>query len=391
MSHVVQALNEKDSSKLVDLENYPFHYVEPKIFLVLLKKVYVSGSSGILHHNCKVFTGGHAENSRHTEILSPVPDRFGQQGESIVSNLEPVASIAQLNMGNHYHWLCEGMGRFLLLFKHYLKFNPDVKILIPIDIVPKFREAVEILSLDGKAEGSINADFAEHENVLKNILPYDYTQGRHYFENLAFADWQVPTQAEDVLGTLAEDSWATYYPPQETLLELRDRFYSALKTRYPSELPLPSKSSGRKPKILYLSRGDTSTRNIANEKDLMKALVREFGSDRVTEFRASGRSLLDQAHEFSLHNIVVAAHGAGISNMLFSPAGAATHLVMFPMSPHVDHTFAHLSGALGHHHWVVQNVGSYYYGNYGNLTRSQLDEIIRVVRLAESEFIKSSS
>jgi tetratricopeptide (TPR) repeat protein len=388
LSHVIKAEAETDMLKLVDLESYPFQYVEPKIYLIQLEEIYQSGASGILHHNCKIFTGGHAENSRHSEILSPVPDRFGKRGENVINFVEPVASIVQLNLGNYYHWLCEGMGRFLLLLRHYLKFNMNVKLLIPIDVVPKFQELIKILAADGKNKGSINEDI--DANILKNVLHYDYTKGRHFFKSLVFADWQVPSPSEDTLGTLAEDAWSTYYPPQETLVELRDRFYSALKSKFPSDLPLSSKLN-RKPKILYLSRGDTSTRNIANEHELVGALADAFGSDQVTEFRATGRSLLEQAREFSLHNIVVAAHGAGISNMLFSPPGNDTHLVMFPMNPHVDHTFAHLSAALGHHHWLVQNVGSYYYGNYGTLSRSQIAEVVRVVGLAIEEFNKNDS
>jgi hypothetical protein len=258
--------------------------------------------------------------------------------------------------------------------------------LIPEHVIPKFNEFIEIISRDGKNAGSINSDISI--DLKKSIVSYDYTKGRHFFQNLVLADWLVPSESEDPFGTLSHDSWSTYYPPHETLVELRDRFYSALKSRFPDEFPLPLRESGHVPKILYLSRGDTFTRNIQNEEELLDSLKKAFGDDRVFQFQAKGKSLLDQARDFASHNIVVAAHGAGISNMLFSPPGEETHLVMFPMNPHVDHTFAHLSAALGHHHWVVGNVGSYYYGNYGKLSKIQIDEVVRVVQLAVDSYIK---
>jgi len=72
-----------------------------------------------------------------------------------------------------------------------------------------------------------------------------------------------------------------------------------------------------------------------------------------------------QMEMFASAVIVVGAHGAGLSNLLFSDPGTA--LVLFPMMPHVDHTFAHLAAALDLQQYVLPEIHSNYYGHYGTL------------------------
>lgn len=72
------------------------------------------------------------------------------------------------------------------------------------------------------------------------------------------------------------------------------------------------------PSRLYVSRADVSHRNILNEPELMDVLSR-LGFESVT---LSGLSVLRQAALFHAAKIVVAPHGAGLTNLVFSRPGA---------------------------------------------------------------------
>jgi hypothetical protein len=48
-------------------------------------------------------------------------------------------------------------------------------------------------------------------------------------------------------------------------------------------------------------------------------------------------SVLEQAAMFQSASLVIGAHGAGLSNLVFCEKG--TNVILFPMRPHVDHTY----------------------------------------------------
>lgn len=80
----------------------------------------------------------------------------------------------------------------------------------------------------------------------------------------------------------------------------------------------PTDMTSDLPSRLYISRADVSYRNILNEAELMDALS-PLGFESVT---LSGLSVLRQAALFHAADIVVAPHGAGLANLVFSRPGA---------------------------------------------------------------------
>ncbi|KAI9329977.1 hypothetical protein BDR26DRAFT_871906 [Obelidium mucronatum] len=69
--------------------------------------------------------------------------------------------------------------------------------------------------------------------------------------------------------------------------------------------------------------------------------------------------------------VVVGAHGAGLTNYVYTKLGAA--LVMIPMDPHVEFCFSHMVAALEGRHYIVSDIpGSHYYGSYGALSQAQM-------------------
>lgn len=87
--------------------------------------------------------------------------------------------------------------------------------------------------------------------------------------------------------------------------------------------------------------------------------------------------LRSQMEMFARARIVVGAHGAGLSNLMFSDAG--TRVILFPMKPHVDHTFAHLAAALDQKLYVISEIHSNYYGQYGKVKASLLKKVANLV------------
>ena len=55
-------------------------------------------------------------------------------------------------------------------------------------------------------------------------------------------------------------------------------------------------------------------------------------------------------------------HGAGMTNMLFAPAGAT--VVELPLNPHIDRSFGYMALALGLDYWVVPEISASYLYKY---------------------------
>lgn len=81
------------------------------------------------------------------------------------------------------------------------------------------------------------------------------------------------------------------------------------------------------PRRIFVSRDDAVGRRVVNESTLMAALA-PAGFSRVT---LAGRGLAEQVALFSRATLIVGAHGAGLANVVFAPAGARL-LEMFPAS-----------------------------------------------------------
>lgn len=76
---------------------------------------------------------------------------------------------------------------------------------------------------------------------------------------------------------------------------------------------------------LYLSRADASTRRVLNEDGLFERLA-AMGFEKVV---MGGRSVADQCALFGSADVIVAPHGAGLTNLLFCRPGTAV-VELFP-------------------------------------------------------------
>jgi capsular polysaccharide biosynthesis protein len=77
-------------------------------------------------------------------------------------------------------------------------------------------------------------------------------------------------------------------------------------------------SSGPTPERIYISRNMTPVKRLANEDQLLP-LIEKYG---FTVVRPEQMSLVQQVRTFSKARVVLGAHGAGMTNLLFCPRPA---------------------------------------------------------------------
>jgi capsular polysaccharide biosynthesis protein len=114
---------------------------------------------------------------------------------------------------------------------------------------------------------------------------------------------------------------------------------------------LPRKQIPRRPgagELLYLSRNDATMRKILNEDEILPGL-KDLG---FTIMRAAGMPLQDQIEAFRQARIVVSAHGAGLTNILFCRPGTKV-VEIFPEDGVHGSAFTRLSSHLDFDYYFV--------------------------------------
>jgi capsular polysaccharide biosynthesis protein len=112
---------------------------------------------------------------------------------------------------------------------------------------------------------------------------------------------------------------------------------------------LPQGSSERvhRRRKVYVSRGDAPGRRIINEDEIVRFLT-TIGFEVV---RPGDHSFADQIEIFRSVDIVVAPHGAGLTNMVFAPAG--TTLIEMFGDNYINGCYWALANICGHRHAFI--------------------------------------
>lgn len=116
-----------------------------------------------------------------------------------------------------------------------------------------------------------------------------------------------------------------------------------------SGIPRPGKPHRR----IYISREKAQRRNLINEQEVWSVLEPE-GFEKVF---MEDLSFPEQVAIMQQATIVVAPHGAAITNTLFSAPG--THVVEIADPGFPNPNFYALASAMGHHYWILraQSIG----------------------------------
>jgi len=122
-----------------------------------------------------------------------------------------------------------------------------------------------------------------------------------------------------------------------------------------------TKHEPKNKQMLYLSRGDSNWRGVANEAEVEKYLLEK--GFQILEL--SQYTFKDQQQLFSSANVVIAAHGAGLANIVFCNSG--TKVLEIHPARWTSLCYAHLASQVG---------CDYFYCNAEEvgLTKEEVDE-----------------
>ena len=125
------------------------------------------------------------------------------------------------------------------------------------------------------------------------------------------------------------------------------------------------------PRRIYISRSDARYRGVRNENALL-AQLDHYGFERVLLSRLS---FSEQIRLFASAEVVIAPHGAGLANLVFSPPGCT--VIEFMPANYVNACFWALSEACGHHYYCIGGVKESGTHNLMNLDLKILDTVCK--------------
>lgn len=131
---------------------------------------------------------------------------------------------------------------------------------------------------------------------------------RQSLEMLDFEYLTIPNHplfVKELLFAERREAWGNYFP--EVLLNLRQALLE--RTATPTTAPANK---------IYLSRVDAVRRRLKNEQELIELLLKY----NIRAMRAEDFSFREQAEIFSNTSLLIAVHGAGLTNSIFLPDNA---------------------------------------------------------------------
>jgi capsular polysaccharide biosynthesis protein len=175
-----------------------------------------------------------------------------------------------------HHWFCEFLTQLQTIDQHIANPERDVNIIIPADSPSWVYESLDHLGYD---QNSIVDWSGEPMRINRLFVP-------------------IPRFVSGV------DGWKIF--SQSACQWLRDRLQVKAKKE--------STMWGETPQRVYISRNDAAQRRVDNEAELVESL-NQYGFEK---YQLTQLSILDQVSLFSNADLVLAPHGAGLTNIVYS-------------------------------------------------------------------------
>ncbi len=222
--------------------------------------------------------------------------RFPVKGESM-----PCAAIQYGKFTNHYHWYIDTLPRLYALHHPELREIPKIKLLLARGLDVAERRIVEALIPENVVVEEVSPDIRIRADQYIHLPPL--------------------TQ-----------EWDGFLP--EVYLEFyRKRVFEAFSLR---------EDERSKKERVYISRRKAKKRRIENEEQLERALSKMGFSAHCLE----DLSLAEQVRLFRDAAVIVAPHGAGLTNMIYSKS--ATVVEFFSSNYPGRNHYRLLAASMGH-------------------------------------------
>ncbi len=228
--------------------------------------------------------------------------RWGRANKMVLPKTQAYAIIYQPYI-NYFHWVIESLTRYIILKNS----GGKCSILMPRSLlkIPYIKDSLELLGIE-------NITIIENDNLLK-------------VEHL-------------ILPSMVR--WGGHHNP-EVLLQLRAEMTGRYKLKF---------ASANTPERLLVKR--TGRRKIVNFEELESCLSKEG----FTTIDFEGMTLYDQISIMQNAKIVVAQHGAALTNMLFMPPeGTVVEIFINPTklaTSHLDDEYFNIAACLQHRYYA---------------------------------------
>jgi capsular polysaccharide biosynthesis protein len=242
--------------------------------------------------------------------------------------LERAASVVQYASMSYYHWVTEGLGRFLLLLP-FLKKHSEMYLILPNS--PTGHENHFIVQYV-----RIVAPFMFNPvNTTSRIIWYNSESlvpidTRLRVKKLYYANWNPMTSISHCLV------------PGNVLRLIRSSFVKS----FSSSVIVDKRSKTTKQLVIFCVRNNVSMRKFRDSTGLLEGLeelLSESSSHSFIRFEGN-QDVREQIDMFSRAAIVVGVHGGSLANIVF----CAPETVVFEIgfhTPQTDH-YAHTSREL---------------------------------------------
>jgi capsular polysaccharide biosynthesis protein len=248
--------------------DYSLGYRQKEQYVVHLPDVQVLGNSGALVLNGKVVVESVGEVSRLAKS-----DAFKEVSLMLPKSKRGLyTSVLHLPWADHnnYHWFFDCLPRLYLVLEHI---QGPIKVIMRRDMASYQLDTLQFVLQEYPQAEVVYIGKHEKWKVEEFVLPSFVTNAQSGFLPPQIADW------------LRRKVWQGYGVQQ----------------------------SSRK-RRLYISRAKAKTRRVLNDQDLLPLLDR-YGFEVV---RAEELSYQQQVQLFYEAEAVIAPHGAGLTNLLFS-------------------------------------------------------------------------
>lgn len=236
---------------------------------------------------------------------------------------------------NHYHVVCEILTRLSVLLRNGIS-GDDVTLLLCSGMPASYKDILRRMG-------------------FSKITFYHPQFATYLVDELLFVD-MVASDSE------FRDGWDCYLPSAAGLKSLRSLTLSLF-------APKDEEQQGREKgsNVVFISRGDQGVRHVHGEDTLIRDVLRPlYGKDLVVfddEYISSSEDpFVSQIRLFADARLIIAPHGAGLTNILFSSPG--TPVVEFTMRPQCNRCFEYVAKTCDLEYHPCDVMQSFYHGHY---------------------------